>query len=219
MLLDILPVIFRDITEETKKGNSPYQALEKIYKRYDKNTQIFLKKILFEKKLGREIEEILEKENIPLIFKQAFFVLDQAERIGSDPATLMDISDFINKIDSARRILNMKIKFYIYSSILVSALLGFAIGMISGVVTNMYTIFYSLISSSPISLGFFNLTNEGKILIDILFITSFINSALLGILAGLLNNNITIAARTAMICLIVNFITVNLGNMINFFSF
>ena len=113
----------------------------------------------------------------------------------------------------------MKIKFYISSSILVSALLGFAIGMISGVIINMYTMFYSLISLSPINLGFFNITNEGKVLIDILFITSFINSTLLGILAGLLNNNITIATRTAMLCLIVNFVTVNLGSMINFFSF
>lgn len=216
-LLKNLPVVIRDIAEEIKKGNGVYQAMEKIYDRYDEETKVLIKKIIFSKKLGLNIDEMLEKEKIPLIFKQMFTILDESDRIGVDSATFEDIADFINKLENNRRIIKLRSNFFGYSSFLLSLLLGFAMGIISNVLFSLSKVFReinmnyapSFIMTLPIA--------DVALLTNMLHVSSFINSILLGLFSGSIGEDIKLGSKNALICLTLNFIAINLSLLLNFF--
>ncbi len=217
-LLRNLPIVIRDISEEIKKGNGVYQAIEKIHDRYDEETNTLLKKIIFAKKLGLNTEDMLDKENIPIIFKQIFTIIDESDRIGIDPSTFEEIADFINKLENNRKIIKLRSNFFAYSSFLLSLLLGFAVGIVSNVLISLSKVFGEINLIYAPSFILSSSINEIILLNEMLYTSSFLNSILLGLFSGSIGEDLKLGSKNALICLALNFLAINLSLFLNLFS-
>ncbi len=204
MLLNELPTIVADIAEEIKKGKGLYQAIEALTDRYEKARSL-LKRILFLKKLGFSIEEVLKKEKLPLFFSQTLIALDEIEKVGLDPSTIKDFAEFTNRLDGIRKIFKLRIRFFKLSSLLITALLGFSLGITLSVIGNLISVFKTIgeLAYTGYSLNFFNVSITVEELKETVYIAGFLNSALLGFLGGYTDSNSVEGAKNALLCLIV----------------
>jgi len=218
-LLNELPNIIRDITEEVKKGNGLYQAIDKIHDRYEYAGE-FLKKVSFLRMMGISMEEILERERFPNFFKQVFIALDECDKVGLDSNTMEEFSDFVNRLDSLRKVFKIRTRFFRFSSYMITALLGFSLGITVAVLGNLISTFIAIAQSSSIiySFGILNLNIPFETIKEIVFIAGYLNSLFLGFLGGYAEGNSVEGCKNAMICALICFISINLTNSLNIFK-
>jgi archaellum biogenesis protein FlaJ (TadC family) len=217
-LLNELPNIIKDIAEEVKKGNGLYQAIDKIAERYEQAGEL-LKKISFMRKLGISIEEIVEQEDLPYFFKQVLITLEECDKVGLDPSVVEEFSDFVNRLDSIRKIFKMKTRFFRYSSFLITALLGIALAISLAVIGNLVSVFKAITETAGIaySLGMLNLQIPFDILKELVYSAGYLNSILLGFLGGYSDGNSIDGVKNSLIATAIYFVSLNFMNLTGFF--
>jgi hypothetical protein len=205
ILISSIPKVFREIAEETKKGISPSQALEKVIERVEEIVKLFIKKLLFSKRLGLSITSILTKENLPLLFKQLFSILEYTDQVGADPSIYDDLADFVERLDNSRRVYKIRTRFFKYSSYFVTALLGVSISISISVLGSLINAFGSIVTIYTIS-SFLSFNTAPYWIYLIANISAYINSAMLGYLGGSLGYDHVEGFKNAMICMLIAFL-------------
>jgi len=213
ILISSIPKVFREIAEETKKGISPSQALEKVIERVEEIVKLFIKKLLFSKRLGLSITSILTKENLPLLFKQLFSILEYTDQVGADPSIYNDLADFVERLDNSRRVYKIRTRFFKYSSYFVTALLGVSISISISVLGSLINAFGSIVTIYTIS-SFLSFNTAPYWIYLIANISAYINSAMLGYLGGSLGYDHVEGFKNAMICMLIAFFVLQTFNLI-----
>jgi len=213
ILISSIPKVFREIAEETKKGISPSQALEKVIERVEEIVKLFIKKLLFSKRLGLSITSILTKENLPLLFKQLFSILEYTDQVGADPSIYDDLADFVERLDNSRRVYKIRTRFFKYSSYFVTALLGVSISISISVLGSLINAFGSIVTIYTIS-SFLSFNTAPYWIYLIANISAYINSAMLGYLGGSLGYDHVEGFKNAMICMLIAFFVLQTFNLI-----
>jgi archaellum biogenesis protein FlaJ (TadC family) len=219
-LLNELPSIVKDIAEEVKKGNGLYQAIDKIAERYEQAGGL-LKKISFMNKLGISVEEILENEKLPIFFKQVFVALEECNKVGLDPSTMEEFSDFVNRLDAIRKIFKLKTRFFRYSSLLITALLGFSLAISLNVIGNLISTFKMIAESSGMigSFSIINIQVPLEIIKELVYSSGFLNATLLGFLGGYADGNVIEGIKVALLTSSICFISLYLIGGLGIFKF
>lgn len=211
-LINSIPKLFREISEETKKGTSPILALNKIFERVEDIVKIFIKKLIFSKKFGLSITHVLSKENLPLMFKQLFSLLEYTEQAGADPLIYSDLSDFVEKLDNSRRVFKVRTRFFKYSSYFVSGLMGISISISISILGNLVN---ALSSTEAIYMfsSILSPTATPSWIYLIASLSAYINSIMLGYLGGSLGHDHVEGFKNAIICLVIVFLILQVSNL------
>ncbi len=210
-LIKELPMLVNDIAEEIKKGKNLYLALEEIGNRYERASAL-MSKLIFFRRMGFSMEEIIKRENLPAFFSKVFVALEECEKVGINPVVIKEFSDFTSKLDSIRKVFSMRIRFFKISSIMISILLGFGLGVSLGVLTTLVTIFKEIAATSGFS-PLVNINIPLELFREVMLSSGYINATLLGFLGGYSENSVE-GAKIGFICLIMSAIALYFSTLI-----
>lgn len=224
-VLEALPIFTRSMAEEVKKGLSPSQALQLLFKSFNSTFNKILVNMVAYMRSGAKMGDATNTIKMPWLSHVYFELLSYAEQIGADPKSMDALSELVNNIYISMKSLHSQTSLFKASCVINSIILPFSIAMVVEVVMKLFAKISKMLITIPLPMGLSLITLDLLSLIELIAYSSVIlNAYFLGILGGKVSRggSITDGLSMAILCVVLAelalILLVDLGIIIHLFA-
>ncbi len=194
-ILAALPAFTRLVAEEVKKGNSPGMSIIHFSeaRAFNRHFDSFLHRISAFLKIGVPISEVAKAVRAPWVVKAAFELIDESERMGSEPKSLDHLSELVSNLSLCMRALTSQTRLFTAVSYMNTIVLTFTTVVAVDVIGRLFA---GALGSVSISLPFglsFMTGSQFEVASAVAYIAVIYDAFLLGIVGGKLSRGGSLA--------------------------
>ncbi|MEJ5292676.1 MAG: hypothetical protein WHS82_03680 [Candidatus Methanosuratincola sp.] len=194
-ILAALPAFTRLVAEEVKKGSSPGMSIIHFSeaRAFNRHFDMFLHRISAFLKIGVPVSEVAEAVHAPWVVKAAFELIDESERMGSEPKSLDHLSELISNLTLCMKALSSQTRLFTAVSYMNTLVLTFTTVVAVDVIGRLFA---GALGSVSIGLPFglsFMTGFQFELAAGVAYLAVIYDSFLLGVLGGKLSRGGSVA--------------------------
>lgn len=194
-ILAALPAFTRLVAEEVKKGSSPGMSIIHFSesRAFNRHFDMFLHRISAFLKIGVPVSEVAEAVRAPWVVKATFELIDESERMGSEPKSLDHLSELISNLTLCIKALSSQTRLFTAVSYMNTLVLTFTTVVAVDVIGRLFA---GALGSVTIGLPFglsFMTGSQFELAAAIAYLAVIYDSFLLGIVGGKLSRGGSVA--------------------------
>ncbi|MEN3007160.1 MAG: type II secretion system F family protein [Candidatus Methanosuratincola petrocarbonis] len=194
-ILAALPAFTRLVAEEVKKGSSPGMSIIHFSeaRAFNQHFDRFLHRISAFLKIGIPVSEVAEAVRAPWVVKAAFELIDESERMGSEPKSLDHLSELVSNLALCMKALSSQTRLFTAVSYMNTLVLTFTTVVAVDVIGRLFA---GALGSVSIGLPFglsFMTGSQFELAAAVAYLAVIYDSFLLGIVGGKLSRGGSVA--------------------------
>ncbi len=194
-IIAALPAFTRLVAEEVKKGSSPGMSIIQFSeaRTFNNHFDRFLHRVSAFLKIGVPISEVASAIRAPWAVKATFELIDESERMGSEPKSLDHLSELISNLTLCMKSLSSQTRLFTAVSYMNTLVLTFTAVIVVDVVGSLFVGALGSVSvGMPFGLSFMT-GSQYEAASALAYLAVIYDSFLLGILGGKLSRGGSLA--------------------------
>lgn len=194
-ILAALPAFTRLVAEEVKKGSSPGMSIIHFSeaRAFNRHFDRFLHRISAFLKIGVPVSEVAEAVRAPWVVKAAFELIDESERMGSEPKSLDHLSELVSNLGLCMKALSSQTRLFTAVSYMNTLVLTFTTVVAVDVIGRLFARALGSVSISlPFGLSFMT-GSQFELAAAVAYLAVIYDAFLLGLVGGKLSRGGSVA--------------------------